>query len=212
VLGKSLFAKILKILEVRNTILTLLFMSVFAFLSSTFAELIYHKAPCDLCLVSRALYGVIAILSCCFLKPTKLTVVIIEATIICYFIVTKSHVITIVNSLILLAVLLIFCTLKRNNQLLKSFLVFAVLASTFFAFFHLGVENHWWVGPAKCTTALLPTLDQVMDNSQTARCDVVNWSIFGISSTLYNLCITVLLSWLITISMILEYTKKELKH
>ncbi|MCX7338605.1 MAG: disulfide bond formation protein B [Alphaproteobacteria bacterium] len=68
------------------------------------------------------------------------------------------------------------------------------------SFYHVGVENHWWRGPASCTGNVLDSakMDQLSNqekltymrqNIQRApivRCDQVNWRIFGISATIWN--------------------------
>jgi len=59
------------------------------------------------------------------------------------------------------------------------------------ALYHVGVEQGWWQGPTTCTsqgiTGLSP--DQLMDQIMAAplvRCDVIAWSLFGISMAGWN--------------------------
>lgn len=60
------------------------------------------------------------------------------------------------------------------------------------AFFHVGVEQHWWAGLDACaqasaspeTTAELLTM--LMDEPPPLPCDQVPWSLFGISLAGYN--------------------------
>lgn len=58
-------------------------------------------------------------------------------------------------------------------------------------FYHLGVEKHWWSGPASCSgIPLAKSPEDFLKNLQSrpiARCDQVGWQIFGISATVLNL-------------------------
>ena len=69
-------------------------------------------------------------------------------------------------------------------------LVFIV--SIGFAFYHLGVEQHWFAGPSTCTpsTAAPATLDEMRQrilNAQVVRCDQAQWSLYGVSLAGWNL-------------------------
>jgi disulfide bond formation protein DsbB len=69
-------------------------------------------------------------------------------------------------------------------------LVYAVSAS--FAFYHLGVEQHWFAGPSACTTsstgaATLEALERQLEGTQAVMCDKVQWSLFGVSLAGWNL-------------------------
>jgi disulfide bond formation protein DsbB len=65
-------------------------------------------------------------------------------------------------------------------------------ASVAFAFYHFGVEQHWFAGPSACTaqTSGAMTLEdmkrQIM-GAQPVLCDQVQWSLFGISLAGFNL-------------------------
>lgn len=77
-----------------------------------------------------------------------------------------------------------------------------------FSFYHLGVENHWWQGPHGCISKL-PTLDSIKAIDQldgnTPYCDRVNWTIFGISSTLWSFAIDAFIFWITSTSYIVNY-------
>ncbi len=107
--------------------------------------------------------------------------------------------------------LLISCicifSLIHNKTSIRLVLFFILFFAVCFAFYHLGVENHWWSGPAHCTKDLLPTIDAIENKLLDVRCDAVNWKIFGISSTLYNFCITCKMFWFLTIAFALGYKK-----
>ncbi|MGH7117006.1 MAG: disulfide bond formation protein B [Stellaceae bacterium] len=68
--------------------------------------------------------------------------------------------------------------------------VFAV--STALAFYHVGVEKHWFEGPSACTaTADTPTtlaqLAAQLRHQQPVRCDEPAWSLIGVSLAGWNL-------------------------
>ena len=60
------------------------------------------------------------------------------------------------------------------------------------AFFHVGVEQHWWRGTADCHAPALDatlTVDQMREqllNTRFVPCDQIPWSLFGISMAGYN--------------------------
>ena len=65
------------------------------------------------------------------------------------------------------------------------------LAGAGIAGFHVGVEQHWWVGTASCTGAggEARTLEELREQILAApvvRCDKVAWSLFGVSMAGYN--------------------------
>ena len=54
------------------------------------------------------------------------------------------------------------------------------------AFYHVGVEEHWWPGPTACTGALNAPVDvkdlvKQLDSARVARCDEVQLRIVGLS-------------------------------
>jgi len=66
-----------------------------------------------------------------------------------------------------------------------------LLYGTGLAFYHVGVEQHWWVGPTSCTSQSISGLStaQLMDQILAAplvRCDEIPWSLFGISMAGWN--------------------------
>lgn len=101
-----------------------------------------------------------------------------------------------------------FISLRCPRVLFKQMLLALLFIAFCFSFYHLGVENHWWAGPAKCTTKLLTDMKSIMDND-TIRCDVVNWELFGISSTLYNMCIMACIFWLYSLSFAIDSLKRR---
>jgi len=68
---------------------------------------------------------------------------------------------------------------------------FAILAAVFFAnavfaFYHVGVEQHWWLGPTACTGSLSGPVDvndlmKALNTTPLVRCDEASLRIFGVS-------------------------------
>jgi len=65
------------------------------------------------------------------------------------------------------------------------------------AFYHVGVEQHWWVSVAACGSAGGPEPDSVEQLRQmllTAKpvkaCDEIEWALFGLSMATYNVAVS----------------------
>ena len=74
----------------------------------------------------------------------------------------------------------------------------AFLASTALAFYHVGVERHWFAGPSACTgatsgAASVAALQQLLEARQPVDCDVVQWSFMGLSLASLNLIASIML-------------------
>ena len=55
--------------------------------------------------------------------------------------------------------------------------------------YHAGVEQKWWEGPSSCTGSGLSTTDNLLDLPaplSIVMCDVIPWSMFGISMAGWN--------------------------
>jgi disulfide bond formation protein DsbB len=66
------------------------------------------------------------------------------------------------------------------------------LAGTGIAFYHVGVELHWFAGPSACTAsgdaaASVDALRAQLLGKQPVMCDQVQWALFGISLAGWNL-------------------------
>ena len=64
--------------------------------------------------------------------------------------------------------------------------------STVFAFYHVGVEQHWFAGPTACTVQAggadsLEEMKRQIMGTQAVLCDQVQWSLFGVSLAGFNL-------------------------
>ncbi len=69
-------------------------------------------------------------------------------------------------------------------------IVFAIGAM--FAFYHVGVERHWFAGPSACTAAgggarTLEEMKRQILGTAPVLCDRVQWSLFGVSLAGWNL-------------------------
>ncbi len=84
------------------------------------------------------------------------------------------------------------------------------LAGTAVAFYHVGVEQHWFAGPTACTAPAtdatsIEALKAQLMAQQPVRCDVVQWSLFGISLAGWNLVASVVLAALSVSALYLEW-------
>jgi disulfide bond formation protein DsbB len=76
-------------------------------------------------------------------------------------------------------------------------LVFA--AGSGLAFYHVGVEQHWFAGPSACTAtagtpATLEALKAQLLHQQPVRCDEPAWTLWGISLAGWNLLASLLMT------------------
>jgi disulfide bond formation protein DsbB len=64
------------------------------------------------------------------------------------------------------------------------------LAGAGIAFFHVGVEQHWWVGTAECTGPAggdsVDALRQQLIGRKIVRCDEIAFSFLGLSMAAWN--------------------------
>ncbi len=61
-----------------------------------------------------------------------------------------------------------------------------------FAFYHVGVEQHWFAGPSACTASgggamTLEDMKRQILGTAPVLCDRVQWSLFGVSMAGWNL-------------------------
>lgn len=66
------------------------------------------------------------------------------------------------------------------------------LAGSSIAAYHVGVEHHWIAGPTACTMPMaqpnsIEALKAQLMAQQPVQCDVVQWSLFGVSLAGWNL-------------------------
>lgn len=74
-------------------------------------------------------------------------------------------------------------------------------------FYHVGMEQHWWTGPASCTgagpAATLEEFRAQLMKVTRPRCDQVSWAIFGVSATVWNLVLQGGLAFLTSLGLYL---------
>jgi disulfide bond formation protein DsbB len=83
---------------------------------------------------------------------------------------------------------------QRRLRLAVLFAALALATSATIGAFHAGVEYHWWDGFTACTTTATrapgtSALDAIL-NAPLVRCDVAQWSLFGISLAGFNFLIS----------------------
>jgi disulfide bond formation protein DsbB len=79
--------------------------------------------------------------------------------------------------------------------------------------YHVGMEQHWWTGPASCTgiqtaTTLEDFRAQLMIKAR-PRCDQISWVIFGVSATVWNLVLQGGLAFLTSLSLYLPNDRNK---
>ena len=79
----------------------------------------------------------------------------------------------------------------------------SMLISTVLAFYHVGVEQKYWLGPNSCTNSSIEglTTDQLLDqimNAPLVRCDEIAWEFIGVSMAGWNVLISfcLFITWL----------------
>lgn len=97
----------------------------------------------------------------------------------------------VLTALLALAGLVFAFKKPRISGLLSALCGIVFLGGFWVAFFHVGVEQHWWTSPLPgCGVDSLKgtpedALSQIM-NSEVVRCDEIPWSLFGLSMAAYN--------------------------
>jgi disulfide bond formation protein DsbB len=65
-----------------------------------------------------------------------------------------------------------------------------LMAGAGLAVYHVGVEQHWWLGPASCTSSGTPASFEELKAQILAApvvlCDQIRWSLFGITLAGFN--------------------------
>jgi disulfide bond formation protein DsbB len=88
----------------------------------------------------------------------------------------------------------------RKAALCVLFLAAALfLAGATISFYHVGVEQHWFAGPTACTSPAMEAhtieaLRAQLTQQEPVRCDVVQWSLFGVSLAGLNLIASLVLA------------------
>ena len=74
----------------------------------------------------------------------------------------------------------------------------AFLTGAGIAFYHVGVEQHWWASAASCGGDLgqglnVQNLQQQLMEKPPKACDEVDWMLFGVSMATYNVAASLIL-------------------
>lgn len=72
----------------------------------------------------------------------------------------------------------------------------AFLGGSAIAFYHVGVEQHWWASVMEgCTASFDPNQDLLtqIQSRKVARCDEIAWSLFGFSMAAWNMALSLTL-------------------
>src|SRR4051794_25757819 len=100
---------------------------------------------------------------------------------------------------ITISIVALFVGHRRSLPWAALVLGLVFLASIGFAFYPLGVEQHWFAGPSACTSgnaapATIEEMRQQIFNAQIVRCDEPQWSLIGISLAGWNLLASIVMT------------------
>lgn len=101
-----------------------------------------------------------------------------------------------------------------RRTLLALFAVAIILTvwAAYLGLFHAGVEYKWWPGPSTCTTGagtFDPNLDlEQLGKTKVPMCDIVPWSLFGISLAGFNFLFSLAGVALSTLGLVRELKEK----
>jgi disulfide bond formation protein DsbB len=92
--------------------------------------------------------------------------------------------------------------LSGGNRAMRAVVALCALlfaASTALAFYHVGVEQHWFAGPSACTGSItgatsIEALKAQLLARQPVSCDAPSWTLFGVSLAGLNLIASALLT------------------
>ena len=75
----------------------------------------------------------------------------------------------------------------------------AILGGAGIAFYHVGVEQHWWASAASCgsdapgQTITMDQFQALLQQKPEKACDEIDWTLFGISMATYNVAASTIL-------------------
>ena len=83
------------------------------------------------------------------------------------------------------------------------------IASAMLAFYHNGIEQHWWNAATSCGNtnqfpASFTNFQSQLMSKMPKRCDQIDWTLFGLSMTVYNILLSVTLGSLAFIGVLLS--------
>ncbi len=85
------------------------------------------------------------------------------------------------------------------RRVLLALLALIFIAGSVLAFYHVGVEQHWFAGPSACTGGpaganSIEALQRMLESRQPVSCDAPQWSFMGITLAGLNFIASVLLA------------------
>ena len=98
-------------------------------------------------------------------------------------------------------------TARSDARGAAALLLLIFLASSALAFYHVGVEQHWFAGPTACTgpggppPQTIAELQAQLFAQQPVRCDQPQFSTFGITLAAWNLAASAVLAALAVVAL-----------
>ncbi|MDX1921939.1 MAG: disulfide bond formation protein B [Alphaproteobacteria bacterium] len=102
---------------------------------------------------------------------------------------------------------------EKNHRLFLILIMVLFFASFCIAFFHIGVEQHWWQLSGGCPVEALDTTktsEQMLAEllaTPLAPCDKVAWRLFGISIVIWNAALALAMHDYVLIAFVLHARK-----
>jgi disulfide bond formation protein DsbB len=96
------------------------------------------------------------------------------------------------DAVIVLALIAVIAGDRRSTPWVIALCGLLFIANAALAFYHVGVEQHWFAGPTACTGAAaggdsVEALKLQILGQKPVMCDEVQWSLFGVSLAGWNL-------------------------
>ncbi len=107
---------------------------------------------------------------------------------------------------------------RQREGLVRAFLLLACLAfvaNVGLSAFHTGVERHWWKGTDDCVADIkldglsADAMREALLAKPPARCDQIDWSLFGLSLTNYNVLACLALALFTALSLTVTQKKED---
>ena len=100
-------------------------------------------------------------------------------------------------SVILLSSIALHIKMANQTGTLK-LIVWVFIASAMLAFYHNGIEQQWWDAATSCGDtnqfpASFSNFQSQLMSKMPKRCDVIDWTLFGLSMTVYNMMLSITL-------------------
>lgn len=88
-------------------------------------------------------------------------------------------------------------------------LALAWATSAALAFYHVGVEQHWWAHGGACGGAGQALTAENLLATPVARCDEIGWTLLGLSMATWNVPFSLLLSLFMVLTYAKNYHQKK---